>query len=336
MSDELNKMDQEREAAAAKALEAKDQESSSVNIDTSDKAEAMTAAVNSKGLGRVNMDDFGPEIARPTDQVLGWHVLDLKTLPSLGKFYPANTVIKIRSARAAEIRHFSTMDESNYIDMEEKLNSIVESCSQFTTGGDKRLSYKDILEEDRIILLLSIRDLSFPEPENKLMLKGKTEKTKKSVDIELSVKNLVPSVIDSQIENYYSNKERTYVIKTKSAGTLRMKPPTIGIMQEITAYLKDRQEKDQDFDKAFVQVLPYMQPDWRTLSLNKIFQMELEYKGWDEKKFMVVYRLAERMKIGVSTELETTFDGETVKAPLDFPGGIKSLFIISDLAGELL
>ena len=115
-----------------------------------------------------------------------------------------------------------------------------------------------------------------------------------------------------------------------------MKPPTIGIMQEITQYLKDRQEKDQDFDKAFIQVLPYMQADWRTLNLNKIFQMEMEYTGWDEKKFMVVYRLAERMKIGVSTELETTFDGETVKDALDFPGGIKSLFIISDLAGELL
>ena len=65
-------------------------------------------------------------------------------------------------------------------------------------------------------------------------------------------------------------------------------------MQEVTAYLKDRQEKDQDFDRAFLQVLPYMQADWRGLSLNKIFQMEMEYKGWDEKKFMLVYRLAEK------------------------------------------
>jgi hypothetical protein len=227
------------------------------------------------------------------------------------------------------------MDENNYIDMEEKLNSIVESCSQFRTG-EKRMSYKDILEEDRIVLLLSIRDLSFPEPENKLMLKGKTAKSKKTVDIELSVKNLVPSIIDEQIEDYYDSKARTYIIKTKSAGTVNMKPPTIGIMQEITAYLKDRQEKEQEFDKAFIQVLPYLQSDWRGLNLQKIFQLEMEYKSWDEKKFMVVYRLAERMKIGVQTELETTFDGETVKAPLDFPGGIKSLFIISDLAGELL
>ena len=334
MSDELNKLEQEREAAAAKALEAKDKAVSG-NNDTADQANAMTAAVDNKGLGRVNMDSFGPEIARPADEVLGWHVLDLETLPSLGKFYPADTIIKIRSAKAAEIRHFSTMDENNYIDMEEKLNSVVESCTQFQSG-DKRLSYKDILEEDRIVLLLSIRDLSFPEPENKLMLKGKTEKTKKSVEIELSVRNLVPSIIDEQIEKYYSSKERTYVIKTKSAGTVKMKPPSIGIMQELTSYLKDRNEKEQDFDKAFIQVLPYMQPDWRTLNLNKIFQMEMEYKGWDEKKFMVVYRLAERMKIGVATNLESTFDGETVKAPLDFPGGIKSLFIISDLAGELL
>ena len=334
MSDELNKMDKEREAAAEKALEAKDKANTD-NTDASEKADAMAAAVDKTGLGRVNMDSFGPEIARPSDEVLGWHVLDLEDLPSKGKFYPADTIIKIRSAKAAEIRHFSTMDENNYIDMEEKLNSIVESCAQFN-AGDKRMSYKDILEEDRIILLLSIRDLTFPEPENKLMLKGKTEKTKKTVDIELAVKNLIPTVIDEEIEKYYSSKERTYVIKTRSAGTIRMKPPTIGVMQEITQYLKDRQEKDQDFDKAFIQVLPYMQSDWRTLNLNKIFQMEVEYKGWDEKKFMIVYRLAERMKIGVQTELETTFDGESAKAPLDFPGGIKSLFIISDLAGELL
>jgi len=42
------------------------------------------------------------------------------------------------------------------------------------------------------------------------------------------------------------------------------------------------------------------------------------------------------MRIGVQTELYAEVDGEPAKAPLDFPGGIKSLFIISDLSGELL
>lgn len=333
MSDELNK----KEELAKQMLEAKDQ----INIpqsnqETEDVAANMLNAVESKGLGRVNMEQFGQ--ARPektADQFLGWMVLDQQELPSKGKFYPHDTVIKIRSARAAEIRHFSTMDENNYIDMEEKLNHIVEMCTQIT-AGDKRLSYKDILEEDRIVILLSIRDLTFPEPENKLILKGKTENSKIPVDIELSTKYLVATEVPSEIEAYYSSKERTYVIKTRSAGEVRMRPPSIGVMQEITKYLKDRQEKEVEFDKAFIQVLPYITPDWRQLNLPKIFNLEVDYKSWDQNKFMVIYRLAEKMKIGVDTTLEMEYDGEVAKAPLDFPGGIKSLFIISDLAGELL
>lgn len=333
MSDELNK----KEEAAKAMLEARDQiNNPPVNQEVEDVAVEMLEAVESKGLGKVNMDNFGQ--ARPdksADQFLGWMVLDQEELPSKGKFYPHETVIKIRSARAAEIRHFSTMDENNYIDMEEKLNHIVEMCTQII-AGDKRLSYKDILEEDRIVLLLSIRDLTFPEPENKLILKGKTEHTKQTVDIELASRYLVATQVPNEIEAYYSSKERTYVIKTRSAGEVRMRPPSIGVMQEITKYLKDRQEKEVEFDKAFIQVLPYITPDWRQLNLPKIFNLEVDYKSWDQNKFMVIYRLAEKMKIGVETTLEMEFEGEIAKAPLDFPGGIKSLFIISDLAGELL
>ena len=334
MSKELNK----KEEAAKKMLEARDQINEPVQENTSveDVSAVMLDAVESKGLGKVSMDNFGQ--SRPdktSDEFLGWMVLDQSELPSKGKFYPNGCVIKIRSARAAEIRHFSTMDEENYIDMEEKLNHIVEMCTQITLN-DKRLSYKDLLEEDRIVVLLSIRDLTFPEPENKLILKGKTESSKKTVDIELSSRYLVATEVPTEIEGYYSSKERMYVIKTRSAGEVRMRPPSIGVMQEITKYLKDRQEKEIEFDKAFIQVLPYITPDWRQLNLPKIFNLEVDYKAWDQKKFMVIYRLAEKMKIGVETTLEMEFDGEIAKAPLDFPGGIKSLFIISDLAGELL
>ena len=333
MSEELNK-----EEIAAAMLEARDQINNPIanQHDNEEVVVDMLSAVESNGLGKVNMDNFGQ--ARPeksADQFLGWMVLDQEELPSKGKFYPHETVIKIRSARAAEIRHFSTMDENNYIDMEEKLNNIVEMCTQII-AGEKRLSYKDILEEDRIVLLLSIRDLTFPEPENKLILKGKTEHSKVAVDIELASRYLVATLVPTEIEAYYSSKERTYVIKTRSAGEVRMRPPSIGVMQEITKYLKDRQEKEVEFDKAFIQVLPYITPDWRQLNLPRIFSLEVDYKSWDQNKFMVIYRLAEKMKIGVETTLEMEYDGEIAKAPLDFPGGIKSLFIISDLAGELL
>ena len=331
MSDELNK----KKEAAKRALESKDAINQSSVPENTEEVSNMEAVIDSQGLGKVNMGSFNPPKAAPSDDLLGWHVENLDNLPSKGKFYPADTIIKIRSAKAAEIRHFSTMDDNNYIDMEEKLNAIVESCAKIMSG-DRRLSYKDILEEDRIVLLLSIRDLTFPEPENKLILKGKTKKGKKTVEIELATKNLVPTVIEPEIEKYYNSGERIYTIQTRSAGEIRMKPPTIGVMEEVTAYLKDRQEKEIEMDKAFIQVLPYIVGDWRSLSLPKIFQLEVDYKGWDDRKYMIVYRLAEKMRIGVQTTLETEIDGEIATAPLDFPGGIKSLFIISDLSAELL
>lgn len=330
--------DHMNEEDLARHLDAKDQ---GVNTNThqntnADKAaDEMENVVNQQGLGRVDMSNFGPATPEKSDNILGWHDVNLADLPSKGKFYPADLRLQIRSAKAAEIRHFSTMDENNYLDMEEKLNSIIESCCKLETST-KRLSHKDVLEEDRIVLLLKVRDLTFPEPENKIILKGKMEESNKAVEIELSTRYLIPNVVPEEIEKYYSDRERTYVIKTRSAGEVRMHPPTIGVMQEVTKYLKDRQEKGVEFDKAFVQILPYIVDDWRTLNLKKIFELEIDYKGWDEKKFMVIYRLAERMKVGVETSLEKEIDGEIAKAPLDFPGGIKSLFIISDLAGELL
>jgi hypothetical protein len=294
----------------------------------------MEQTIESNGLGSVSMDRFGPTRATQSDLHIGWLDVNLEDLPSKGMFYPANTKLKIRSAKAAEIRHFSTMDEGNYIDMEEKLNSIVESCSTMEAGS-RRLSYKDLCEEDRIVILLKVRELTFPEPENKIILKGKTEKGKKC-DIELALANMIPNEVPEEIAKYYNSEKRLYVIKTKSAGEIEMRPPTIGIMQEVTNYLRDRQQNDADFDRAFLQVLPYIVQDWRQLNPKKIFEMEVDYKAWNERKFMIIYRLAEKMKIGVETTLEKEIDGEIAKAPLDFPGGIKSLFIISDLSGELL
>ena len=136
--------------------------------------ESMEETIDKNGLGRVNMDNFGPMKAEKPDIVLGWHELPLDSLPSRGRFYPADTSIKIRSAKVAEIRHFSTMDENNLLDIDEKLNAIVESCTQ-VSSRTTRVSFKDLLEEDRFILILSIRDLTFPEPESSLKVEHQTK-----------------------------------------------------------------------------------------------------------------------------------------------------------------
>ena len=121
-------------------------------------------------LGKVNMERFTGERAEDADFHLGYHTIPLLSLPSGGMFYPEGTQLSIRSAKVAEVRHFSTIDETNVLDIDEKLNTIVDSCTRITCTS-KRLSYKDLLEEDRFYVILSIRDLTFPEPESNLKIK---------------------------------------------------------------------------------------------------------------------------------------------------------------------
>ncbi len=44
---------------------------------------------------------------------LGWQKLKIEDLPTRGLFYPEGTEIAVRAASAGEIRHWSTLDETN-------------------------------------------------------------------------------------------------------------------------------------------------------------------------------------------------------------------------------
>lgn len=322
----LNKKEQE-----GGAFENDSQESTNETVETVDPIEDT---INKEGLGKVNMARFNPDKADSADFHLGYHNVDMDSLFSKGRFYPQDTKISIRSAKVAEIRHFSTMDETNLFDIEEKLNGIVKGCARIESPT-KKLSYKDLLEEDRIAIILAIRDLTFPEAENKLMLKAENSYGV-TQDVELATQNLMGTSIPEEIEKYYDAVARCFRIQTKSSGEILMRPPSIGVMEIVTKYIKEQQESRKRWDQSFVQILPYIQLDWRGFNTKEVFNQEVAFQGWNEKKYMVMYRLAEKMKIGAQPEMEVDVDGELVKLPLDFPGGIKSLFIISDLAGELL
>jgi hypothetical protein len=323
----LNKKEQE-----GGAFENTSQEST--NKENVEAVDPIEDTINKQGLGSVDMSKFGKQNAESSNFHLGYHSVNMETLFSRGRFYPQDTKISIRSAKVAEIRHFSTMNENSLLDIEEKLNGIVKSCMRIESPN-KKLSYKDLLEEDRIAILLQIRDLTFPEAENKLMLKAENSygTTK---DVELATRNFVTTEIPAEIEKYYDAVARCFRIQTKSSGEILMKPPCIGVMEEVTKYIKEQQEKKKRWDQAFIQILPYIQLDWRGFNQTEIFNSEVAFQGWNEKKYMVTYRLAEKMKIGAEPEMLVDVDGEDVSVPLQFPGGIKSLFIISDLAGELL
>ena len=302
-------------------------------VETPD-VEAMEEAINREGLGSVNMDKFKPDTATAPDLALGWHEIPMSSLPSEGRFYPADTVLKIRAAKVAEIRHFSTIDENNILDVDSKLNAIVESCTMVSSKST-RVSYKDICEEDRFILILQIRDLTFPEPENSLKV-DYTSKTGKKHEVEIKREYFDYFRVPADVEKYYDAEARGYVIRTKSYGEIFMRPPSIGVMQEITTYIRDRRDNGQEIDQSLIQIAPYVATDWRRFNQKRLFELEVEMNGWSNGQYLLLYKLAEKVKVGIKPELLVTIEDEEASIPINFRDGIKSLFIVQDLAGELL
>ena len=314
----------------ARELEARERQGTSSSPDV----EVMENAINKKGLGSVNMDKFKQDTATAPDLALGWHEIPMSSLPSAGKFYPADAVLKIRAAKVAEVRHFSTIDEQNILDVDEKLNAIVESCVNISSKT-VRMSYKDLCEEDRFILILSIRDLTVPEPENSLKV-DHVDKKGKTHEIEIKREYFDYFTIPEEIEKYYDPEMRLYVIKTKSYGEIYMRPPSIGVMQEVTKYIKERQEKGLEIDQSLLQLAPFVATNWRSFNQKKLFELEVEMNGWTNNQYLLLYKLAEKMKVGIQPEMNVIIENEEVSIPINFRDGIKSLFIVQDLSGELL
>ena len=167
-----------------------------------------TVDVN-RQMDKVTADD--PEIKR-LNAMVGYTRLDLSSFPSRGKFYRDDFEIHIRPAKVAEIRSFSIIDEDNLRDVDEGLNNIVLSCTKIMYGN-QRGSYKDILEEDRIYLILSIRELTFKTGEQTLMMpigkkSCKTSNCKSQESMELKTSNLQFNTIVDNIEKYYDPSEK--------------------------------------------------------------------------------------------------------------------------------
>jgi hypothetical protein len=327
----------DEEKAQEKDLERREQQGAfggEHDVDAAnDKASEIDNQLEEEGLGKV-------DASRPTpddpDMILGWQSLDLENLPSRGRFYPKDAKIKIRAAQVAEVRHFSTLDENYMPDINEKLNHIVESCC-ILYSGRQRLSYKDILEEDRFTIILAIRNLTFPEPENALTVDYK-DKDGNAKQTNIDSKYFRYFQVAPEVEKYYDEHHRVFMIETKNYGTIAMRPPSIGVMQVITEYIKNKQNNNENIDQSLIALAPYIATDWRHFDQDALFKLATEMNGWDKKKYLLLYSLAEKIKIGIKPEMQIPDEdgaGE-VSVPINFRGGLKGLFTLQDITEELL
>jgi hypothetical protein len=100
----------------------------------------------------------------------------------------------------------------------------------------------------------------------------------------------------------------------------------------------ESERKGTQVDESFVKIAPFIFEEWRRLDSKQIAQRMAEADEWSKEEFSLYFELSETIKIGTQLDVNVICPtcGAEVTAPITFPGGFKSLFVISDIFGELL
>lgn len=272
----------------------------------------------------------------------GWKGVPIVNLPSEGMFYPEGATLEIKAASVGEIRHFSMIDEQDPLDLDDKLNMVVEKCMRlrFPNG---HASYRDLKEEDRFYIIFAIRELTFKNGENKLVINVKCGATclgdgSYQEKIEMKKENFEYYKIDPKLMNHYDSEACGFVINSEKVGAIRMFVPSLGVTSFIKNYLRERIQRREFYDKSFIKIAPFLFSDWRGLTEDKFTKVQQESLTWNLNKFSAILKIAEKIRFGAKTELKRQCDkcGAEVTAPMAFPGGVKSIFLPTDSLDDIL
>jgi hypothetical protein len=271
---------------------------------------------------------------------MGYKNVPLEELPSTIVdhgivFYPEGTQIAIRAATVAEIRHFSGIDENDQMEMLNILNHMIEKCVRIYIPGQPA-TYKDIKEIDRFYLLLAIKEYTFLNGENKIEISVK-DSNGGNHKIELK-RELLDYFNPGEIFiKNFDQQTKSFLFKLKSGEQFHLYLPSLGVMNWINNWVKDKTIKKEYYNKSFIKYAPFLFPDWKFLNEKKYLEEEQKSLNWSYQKLSVIDRLIDEMGKSINTNINYVLpNGEEGSAPINFPGGIKSLFIISNISGELL
>jgi len=317
----------EREAALfANAEEAKVEK---VETSTKKDEEPKTSLGKAQRFQEKTVDD---EDSLASD--IGWKNVPIEYLPSQGLFYTSGTQLAIRAATAAEIRHWSTIDENDLLGVDDMLNFIIEKCCRIKVPG-KPGTYKDLKEIDRFYLIFAIRDYTFKNGENKMYVNasmddGRDEKIEVTKDV---IDYFNP---DEKLMTFFDRDEMCFQLNMKNGENFKLYLPTLGSMAFIKNYIKQKQQSQANFDKAFIKYAPFIFGDWRLVTQAAYDKAVQDSYGWSVQKISVMDKIVELLSASVNPQIRYNTGAGEGTAPLNFLGGIKSLFLISDIFGELV
>ena len=271
------------------------------------------------------------EIQHPAAS-LGFKAIPVSVLPTRGWFYPEGMTIAISPAKIAEIRHWSTIEETDDIGVDEAINFIMERCTKISFG-DTMGSFKDLKEIDRLYLIFAIRELTFKNGQNKLKAEFPDGDTLRTV--ELTKEMISYFEMPEEFEKYYDANERCFIFEDpESDEILKAYFPSIGVARAVSDWENTMKTKRLQVEPDFRQAAQFVTKDWRQITNENLSKMRIDSNGWSLWKVSMLSYFATKILNTVNPTMKVKMKNGTEEVvPLNFQGGLKALFLIPNPLG---
>lgn len=259
---------------------------------------------------------------------IGWLKIDVKTLPTQGLFYPDGLEISIRAARGEEIKHWSTMNDQDINQLsrvDDILNYMIEKCCNVKNPNFPGNCWKDLKNVDRFYILLAIKEFTFIDGENELMVPISEDK---QIPV---VKEMIDFIkIPDEIMKFYNPDEKCFIFNV-AGNPMKIHVPSLGVNDWLKKYVAQKINAKEGYDEDFITYAPMLIKDYRGLNQRAYEEMVGASRLWNVKEWSVLAYVTEKLSGATEPKIKyTNEDGGEVEIPLTFRGGIRSLFVLSN------
>lgn len=247
-------------------------------------------------------------------------------LPSRGLFYPEDLVITISPLKVKQIRHFSTIDETDEIDIATKLNFIVNSSIRVQTKN-KSFSPTSLLDIDRLYLLFIVREITFVEFPSVMKLESKCHECENIDMVDVKAERL-GAVKQGSLEGYlstYSKNDRC-ISFTIGSNVMNFYLPSMENLEVARREILKDGLTEEEHDRF---MLCFLVPPGKKLSPSDFARFEEEMEEWSPDTYMAVRSFVSAVNSSYSIDVyyKCSSCGAGVATPLRFHRGIKELFV---------
>lgn len=247
-------------------------------------------------------------------------------LPSKGIFYPNDLLITISPLKVKHIRHFSTIDETDEIDVSSKLNFVINSSVEVQTST-RGFSALSLLEIDRLYLLFLVRNITFIEFPSIIKLESTCKECSQVDMVDVRAERL-GAIKEGALDEYISmySRESRSIEFTISDETVKMYLPSMENMDTSRKIILEKGVSLENQDKF---MLCFLVPPQVKLTEKDFEIFDLEIENWTPDKYSLVRSFVNTVNSSYAIDVyyKCSDCGAGVATPLRFHRGIKELFI---------